>query len=433
MTLRRLLPALAALACAAPARAQTAGGEPHPAVRALRADLREALSGPGRRAALVVSLDRGDTLHAVRAGGSLAPASTLKLFSTAAALWHLGPDFRFSTYLLADGETRGETLEGDLILHGTGDPTLSGRMTAGAEAVFAALADSLRARGVRVVAGDLVADASYFDARFRGEGWTASDLRASYGAPVAALLVSEGVSGGRPVADPVRTAADLFRAVLARRGIAVRGRTRTVVERAESRVAFHGGGRTEGAPPRLVAIHLSPTVAEIARVTNHLSHNLFADALAKAAGRAATGEGSFAGGERATFAMLRTLTGEMPAGLRMEDGSGLSRLNRATAGLTVGLLEGVDRSPISAAFRASLPAAGDPRGLRRMRGTPAAWNLRAKTGTIRGVSALAGYVAAADGERLAFSFIGNEVGATTAPTKRGEDAAGVVLSRFRRP
>ena len=80
----------------------------------------------------------------------------------------------------------------------------------------------------------------------------------------------------------------------------------------------------------------------------------------------------------------------------------------------------------------SLPPAGDPDGLRlRMRGTPAAGNLRAKTGTVRRVSALSGYVTTADGERLAFSVLANGV-PSTARAKQTEDQIGARLAAFRR-
>jgi serine-type D-Ala-D-Ala carboxypeptidase/endopeptidase (penicillin-binding protein 4) len=96
------------------------------AVRELQADLREIIARPGWREArwgvMVASIDRGDTLFAMNADLPMLPASTLKLFTTAAALYYLGPDFRFSTYALADGPVANGVLDGDLILYGTGDP-----------------------------------------------------------------------------------------------------------------------------------------------------------------------------------------------------------------------------------------------------------------------------------------------------------------------
>ena len=120
---------------------------------------------------LVVSLDRGDTLFALNAAAPLAPASNLKLLTTAAAIQRLGPDFRYQTFLLASGGIGQGELHGDLILYGTGDPGLSGRFHPGGSAVFQAFADSLLAAGIRVVRGDVVGDGSYFSGPLIAQGW----------------------------------------------------------------------------------------------------------------------------------------------------------------------------------------------------------------------------------------------------------------------
>jgi D-alanyl-D-alanine carboxypeptidase/D-alanyl-D-alanine-endopeptidase (penicillin-binding protein 4) len=169
----------------------------------------------------------------------------------------------------------------------------------------------------------------------------------------------------------------------------------------------------------------------VIRVTNHVSHNAQADALLKAAGRVVTGSGSWEGGAHALRVMAAARAGADSASLYAVDGSGLSRLNRATARGMVQLLAFMDGADDAGVFRASLPQAGDPQGLRRMGGTAAAGNLRAKTGTIRGVSALSGYVRSADGERLAFSIMVNEV-PSTAEAKRVEDRVAERLASFRR-
>lgn len=402
--------------------------------RDIRALLRDAgLSA--RHGVLVVSLDRGDTLFSLRPDEPLAPASNLKLYSTAAALAHLGPEFRWSTYLLARGDVRDGVLQGDLVLFGTGDPTLDGWRIAGTARGMEALADSLRARGVREVAGDLVGDGTFFDADLRAAGWTASDLTAWYGAPVASLIARENLvgPGGRPVGDPVREAAGRFRAALATRGIRVRGETRVERDPARSSTGFHRPAATAGLGPegRALAAHLSPPLRDVIRVTNHVSHNLYADALLKTVGRVVAGEGSWEGGARALRGWLEREAGADAGVLRVEDGSGLSRLNRVTARATIQLLARMAEGPLAEEYRASLPVAGSERGLRRMAGTAAAGNLRAKTGTIRGVSSLSGYVTTADGERLAFSIIVNDA-PDTGRAKRVEDAVGVRLARFRR-
>ena len=502
----RLVPTLAAiLLAAAPAPAQTsvqgavdlypAPGVLAPEVSRLRADVDRVVRGLGsasRTGVLVVSVERGDTLVSLNADLPLAPASNMKLYSTGAALYYLGPDFRFSTYLLADGPVRDGVLEGDLILYGTGDPSLSGRMLPSSLGPFVAFADSLAAQGVTRVRGDMVGDGSWFDDDWVGDGWNPGDLMQWYGAPVGALSFAENmvtvrvqptaaglaarvttnpatsgmaienqlrtVSGGRtsirfshgdstivvsgqirrdagtvtrymPVVDPADYTAAVLRAVLQDRGIRVEGETRSVRRAAESRMGPLAAGA--GAPPRVVAVHRSPTLAEIASVTNHVSHNLFADALLKAAGRAAVGEGTFAGGARAVQRMLDEETTLDASSLRIEDGSGLTRTNRVTPRATIDLLDYMRRSGAWEEYYQSLPQAADAGGLRRMYETAAARNLRAKTGTIRNVSALSGYVRSADGELLMFSIITNGI-PVTSRAKQAEDQIGARLARFTR-
>lgn len=470
-----------------------------PDTRELRSDLTRILAAPGWKddayGVLVVSLDRGDTLFSLHADRPLTPASNTKLFSTAAALHYLGPDFRYSTYLLADGPVREGILEGDLILYGTGDPSISGRMLPGALSALEALADTLSARGVREVRGALVGDGSYFDDAWIGPGWQRNDLDATYGAPVGALSVAENVvsirfrpgsvggaaqistlpatrgfalvnrvttvstgatsvaftredgklvatgrirreSGGivrtLPVVDPANFAAAALRAVLEERGIQVHGGVGTVVSAALSRVSFSGGGAAATPPPEVVAVHHSPPLSEIVSVTNHVSHNMFAEALLKTVGRAVRGEGTFEAGADAVYAFLESDAIAAAPAITQIDGSGLSRNNLVTARTTIRLLDHMRRSDVWEWYFASLPSAAVPDGLeRRMAGTEAAGNLRAKTGTIRQVSALSGYVTTRDGEQLAFSIFSNGV-PSTARAKLMEDAIGARLASFSR-
>ena len=182
----------------------------------------------------------------------------------------------------------------------------------------------------------------------------------------------------------------------------------------------------------MVAVHFSPRLDEIAAVTNHVSHNLFAEALLKSVGRVVGGEGSFAAGAEAVRHFLQRELGAAPVAISQVDGSGLSRNNLVSARTAVRLLDYMPKSDVWESYFSSLPAAAEPDGLdRRMRGTLAAGNLRAKTGTIRRVSALSGDVRSADGELLAFSILANGV-PSTARAKRSEDAIGARLAAFSR-
>src|SRR5918996_5486686 len=110
----------------------------------LQADLERLIDSPrwpgDRWSVLVVSLDRGDTLFNHHGDDALAPASNLKLFTTAAALYYLGPQFRYNTFLLSDGKIENGVLNGDLVVYGTGDPTFTARFGR-RDAIWHAFAD----------------------------------------------------------------------------------------------------------------------------------------------------------------------------------------------------------------------------------------------------------------------------------------------------
>jgi D-alanyl-D-alanine carboxypeptidase/D-alanyl-D-alanine-endopeptidase (penicillin-binding protein 4) len=156
---------------------------------------------------------------------------------------------------------------------------------------------------------------------------------------------------------------------------------------------------------------------------------LFAETIIKTIGKVVTGEGSFEGGARAVQSFATKEAGIEAGQITAVDGSGLSKSNRTSAGALVGFLRQVATSDNWDAFVSTLPQAG--RSLRRMYGTRAAHNLRAKTGTIDGVSALTGLVTTRDGETLLFSILSNEL-RSTGPAKRLEDRIGARLADFRR-
>jgi len=167
-------------------------------------------------------------------------------------------------------------------------------------------------------------------------------------------------------------------------------------------------------------------------VVNKESHNLYAELIFKTLGRVLRGDGTFEGGVEVVEAFLVNEVGVNPEELSLEDGSGLSANNRASASVFVQTLGYMARSQHWASFWESLPEAGNPRELRRMYRTPAARNLRAKTGTIDRVSALSGLVRSGNGERILFSILANDVPSTSA-AKRVEDRIGGQLANFERP
>lgn len=493
-----LIAAVGTIGWASPAAAPSAETE------ALARELAGVIRVPGWSndswGVLVVSLDHGDTLFAHQPRQALIPASNLKLFTSAAALYYLGPDYRYGTYLASAGTVENGVLRGDLHVYGTGDPTLSERFGGSDLDVWRAFADTLAASGVREVQGDVVGDGSYFQGRATGAGWHTSYINAWYAAPAGALSFNEnmvtlrvrpaeqtgwrprvdlvpGAAGvaivnlattvdgagsrlevtraaydgpivirgeigrgagatwhGVPVPDPARFAAAALREVLEAEGIRVTGAVRAIHDPEQSlfteRMVF-APGFAGSESPRVIAMHWSPPLVEILKVVNKRSHNFYAEQVLRTVGRATSGAGSTEGGQRAVVAMIERETGSAPAVLAMDDGSGLSVDDRVTPESIIQLLTAMSGSPMFPSYLETLPESGE-RGLRRMGGTPAQGNLRAKTGTINNVSALSGYVTAANGERLAFAIISNGVPSTWR-AKRVEDQIGARLAAFSRP
>jgi D-alanyl-D-alanine carboxypeptidase/D-alanyl-D-alanine-endopeptidase (penicillin-binding protein 4) len=153
----------------------------------------------------------GRTLYARNADRKFIPASNQKILVTAAAMSLLGPEFRYATTLWATGPVRDGVLDGDLVLVGRGDPTLSERWWESGEVALAALADSLRHSGIRRVNGAFVVDVSAWDSTTVGPTWEVEDLRFAYGATGGAFAIDQGelrvvVQGGALPGQPARVA-----------------------------------------------------------------------------------------------------------------------------------------------------------------------------------------------------------------------------------
>ena len=437
----------------------------------------------GASAGLVVrDADTGESLYTRFGANRLLPASNAKLITTATALEALGPEYRMRTDLLADGPRYGPVLHGNLYLRGTGDPTLLAEHYRG-------MAAKLAADGVRVVTGSLVADDTWFDDVRLGESWAWDDEPYYYSAQVSALTVSPDTDydagsiivrvrpaePGRPAKVELDPPNDHVRIdntavtggaggisvdrehgtnVIRVRGsiapgaaavtqfIAVWHPTGLVASIMRKALADNGIaliGRTEfrATPPtaRVVDSHESMPLRELIVPLLKQSNNVHSEILVKAAGRKEFGVGSWDAGLRALRAKLSGL-GVNSSALRLVDGSGLSRMDVVSPDQLVSLMTAARAKPWFPAWYEALPVAGKADRMvggtlrNRMRGTPAEGNVRAKTGSMTGVTALSGYVTTADGRHLVFAFVQNNfVAGSPQPL---EDAVAVRLASDRK-
>ena len=171
--------------------------------------VRQPALDPGFFAVKIVSLDTGNVIYELNANKFVRPASNMKLYTVAAALDRLTPDYHFITSVYAREKPDKDTIKGDLIVYGRGDPSIAARFNNGD--YFKGindLADLIVAAGVKHIKGDLVGDESYFNGAPLGSGWEWEDLTWSYGAPVSALTVNDnsidldikpGAAAGSPV------------------------------------------------------------------------------------------------------------------------------------------------------------------------------------------------------------------------------------------
>ena len=369
---------LAALVAASGARA--AHGQ-LPLDRRLAKALTVPHVSPARSAALAVDLSTGKVLYGRNQSLSLAPASNEKLALTYGLLKTLGPTFRIDTEVLGEGQLQGPVWNGDLVLRGYGDPSLS-------TADLRLLAQQVRAQGIRRVSGSVRGDESYFDARRTAPGWKAS-FYGDESAPLSALAVDRDRPFGVLEREPALAAATVFRKTLKAAGVAVTGPATS-------------GSVAEFSMP--LASVSSPTLATLIRYMDRESDNFTAEMLLKVLGAAQSDTGTSAAGAAVVTTALSD-AGIPLAGVRIVDGSGLSRLDRLTAGALVGILQASWADPAIRPFLvAALPVAGVNGTLEdRMRRAPARGNVLAKTGTTSDASALSGYVK----DRYVFAVLQN--------------------------
>jgi len=457
-----------------------------PAVGELRARLHAILDTPELEGAHVGvhirSVSDGRVLFEHMGGELFNPASNMKLLTTAAALHYLGPNYVFRTEVRRDPVMSEGVVRGNLYVKAYGDPTLT------TETMFG-LVNEVALAGVRRIEADLVVDHTFFDAVTEGPGWEEETGDPAYAAPIGAFSVNfntfvvrvlpgdrpgepavarvwpdidmfdvrveartrgprtrtrlwAGTSAPRPdriemvvrgaiasdavrgrlvrrrVHDPSRFAGAMLKRMLELRGIEVRGRLRIAA--------------LPDRPTVAVATHYSRHLSDIISLLNKYSNNFIAEQILKTLGAERfEAPGTWNKGTRAVSDFLAALG--LPKGAyRLGNGSGLNDVNRVTPALITQVLHRMyERFDVRPEFVSSLAVAGLSGTIgRRFSDTPAVSRLRAKTGSLTGVSTLSGYVTTRDDRILAFSVMMNGYEGSARRMWDLQDRIGVALARF---
>ncbi|MEG8947404.1 D-alanyl-D-alanine carboxypeptidase/D-alanyl-D-alanine endopeptidase [Rosettibacter firmus] len=415
--------------------------------------------------AFVRSLKTGEVIYKKNADKLFIPASNIKLFTTVAALILLGPDYVYETNLFANGTIKNGVLQGDLIIQGTGDPTISNRYYPGSEVkIFEDWADSLLAKGILKIDGDIIGDDSGFENGGLGKGWLIDNESYWFSAPSGALCFNDNsieiivkpgqqnfpasvelnpntqyvnIIGGVITVDNSEEQLIKCNRLRGTNLISVTGKIKknskpiienisisnptmyflTVFKEVLERKGIIVTGKLTsiGNSERMIIYqnliplltHQSVPLKTIIKELNKNSNNFYAEQILKTIGYEIYGYGTTENGIKASKDLFKQI-GIDPDNLVMVDGSGLSQLNLITPRQVVNLLSYIYKSNIFNYIYDSLPIAGvDGTLSQRMNKTTCENNVRAKPGFNLNSSALSGYVKTISGELLAFSIMIN--------------------------
>jgi D-alanyl-D-alanine carboxypeptidase/D-alanyl-D-alanine-endopeptidase (penicillin-binding protein 4) len=432
---------------------------------------------------VVHSLDRNERLFELQPRILLVPASVAKIPAVAAAVEAVGWDYRFETTLRATGTIADGVLAGDLLAIGAGDPTIGGR--AGDD--LSGWVEAVKAAGIRRIDGRIIGDDDAIEEPRPQLAWAWDDL----GYPAGAIFGALNYAENRMTVTVAPAAMSGFAALL-QASAPTRALTNRVMtgaagtaqliwpeQRPGEPALTIAGSIPAGAPPARLTIavgnptawfaavlrnqlqtqgievageawdvddvvpppdrsraltlftHRSRPLREIIQPMMKDSINLYAEAVMRlnaAPGQAPTNDAALEG-------LVRRLEawGVPALSQQLVDGSGLSRRNALSAEAVLAVLQRMHDPSGSSAFVAALPVAGVDGTLSgRMRNTPAAGNVQAKTGTMSNIRSMAGYVSTRDGEKLAFVIIVNNFEGAGVAANQALDAIAVSLAAFSR-
>lgn len=416
----------------------------------------------------VEDIDTGKGVYSLYPGRKLVPASNMKVPVCAGLLLQVSPEYQYDTSVYLCGKQEGDVFQGDLIVSGSGDPSIDGRYKSGDKiSIFKEWAEALKSRKINKITGRVIGIDEIFDDVRRGLNWDQQDFVEWYAAEISGLSFNDAcidilIAGAEKPGEKASISLDPNTQYLqvennvstvggkqAERGVGVKRKDgSTVLElagsvKAKSRaqvfvtvpdpakyfvtvlketlqaqgITIEGNSfkssEIKEIPPKeqwqKVSTYLSPPLKDLLSTCLKNSQNLYAEHFLKTLGAIEYGVGTYETGALAIKDVM------FKNGCKLDnqyiaDGSGLSRENQMSAKSFVSILRTVLHSPSADIFFNALPVAGDDGTLRnRMRGTAAQGKVFAKTGSMKGVSALSGLIEAKSGKKYLFSMIGNSL------------------------
>ena len=413
----------------------------------------------------LTTCDSGKEICKVDIDHGLEPASVMKVVTTGTALSILGPGFRFSTLLQYDGVIEGKILNGNIYIHGGGDPTLGAEsFGSSVDKVVNGWAVAIKKLGIDSIAGCIIGDAESFDRDPIPGGWTWTDMQSDYGTGPSGLNIRENLYDllitatangtsirtspqipgmklynqvihnpaigksyayvmGAPfqfertamgevssslqergaIPDPALFCAQSLKSSLKEYGIGIRDSATTL---RLMKLNYIKSNAKEGR--KVITSNSSPSLSELVYHTNQISQNFYAESILRAMAWKVNGYGSTTAGVNIVYSFWKNHKLDL-RGICMVDGCGLSRLNSITTHQLVEMLRVYAKdSAVFPSFYRSLPIAGESGTIRKLAdGTDADGNLHAKSGTMSRVKSYAGYVKTRSGKLLSFAMIGN--------------------------
>lgn len=321
-------------------------------------------------AVLVQDLRDGNVRGEYNAARPVVPASVMKCVTTATLLENVGHDWKYETPVYVTGPVHNNVLEGNIVVKGSGDPSVNTVHQPESEDIVAEIVRALADARIDTVRGRIVVDESDFAGPVVNPGWMSSDLPHAYGTGTHGFNFEDNASGSRSVSNPDRVFISRLTSAMSRAGIVLQN------------------GNVGDGHRKLIGTHRSATVDEIMRSCMMRSDNQFAEGMMRTISNRTGQDGSIESGTKAVKSFWKRKHLPM-SGVEIVDGSGLSRRNRLTAEFLGGVLKQMAGNPYYASF---FPLAGQEGTLRRfMAGSHLEGYVAMKTGSMKGIQCYAGY------------------------------------------